>query len=1202
MADSDELYFDYQLMNETFTSRGKKDISEIVLQKPMDSVFKAVDSRGREVKFVKLSMMFDEDRIYVYLKPMIPIQGFDEDDAVVFELDMYSYPRSMHAVKDEAKAAELETVLSRKHDRHPDNAVSLKARFEDQNDHGTISLSLRDGRDVHFRKLASMYIGDDLYVLFEALDCFDVFANFREIVYRYREEDSPWSFAMTDYRYQNIIVKRYRNESELRRKRDGNRRLYSTPPVYDEFLKKSTFIPAGGKNIYDILLGENVGSRESLVLIDDAERKISFRIDAVSSYGYRLYALLNPVTEIEGCGDDTEILFCVDDVNYFSPVLTVETRDEVCGKVSGGVRGIFARDGGVCPTYPSAEEIVGRCMYDRPVFLKKNGGDSCRFMLEYVTEERAGRTYAVLRALSSCRGFEEDLDYVFRMDRSGGDSRSVLEPEDDGGSADGIIKEYEEKKKSRESGKTNAAATKFTCRKCYAEYFGDVCPKCGTVRRNLDSANFPACTYLNRYSESYCRVYMEWEVREHDYMTHENFTRCGDESEGDAPCVMDFKPADGGFVVTGIGGCMAENVCIPSEHNGKPVFGVEKSAFAKCSVSVFHIPGTVKFIGASAFEGSPNLRRVELESMVRIEENTFADCPVYFWCRFPDGLESIGKHAFFNCKSIGELLIPVSLTSIEEGAFDGCSGIKSVYYKGSEDEWNKIKIEKNGNDALLGAEILFYSSEKPTRPGKFWHFQDGSSYQIRWRAYRESVSDYSAYVSNAYLPTYGLEYSETRDGYAVTGKGDCEEKDIVIPSTHMGKKVVAVGAEAFENDDDIRSVVISKGVNKIGRDAFYGCHRLKSVTILSDVSVIEERTFARCTSLKDMVIPDSCRKIEINAFSGCEYVTIYYKGDAARWRRIDTALEGNACLFDDSRILSYSEERPSPVKGHWHYSEKFKLTKWTGTQKGPLSSGKQSDGDVIKYPFDPTVNLPEEEAIFGNADDENLPHGLEYQRCGKCCAVAGIGSCTDIKKELVLPSMYNGLTVTQIGHSAFIGRTDITSVVIPRCVTEIDDEAFRGCTSLTEADIPDSLERIGNFAFCSCAIESLDMPENMWYHLGASAFENCRKLRSVVFGERMFDIPTGVFRGCTALEYVVFPHYFASVGPYAFESCESLRAVFYPSTEKEWKGERKYARFAEDGNGYFLNATIYFYSEERPEKTGNFWHYDDEDNPVIWDV
>lgn len=46
------------------------------------------------------------------------------------------------------------------------------------------------------------------------------------------------------------------------------------------------------------------------------------------------------------------------------------------------------------------------------------------------------------------------------------------------------------------------------------------------------------------------------------------------------------------------------------------------------------------------------------------------------------------------------------MTSIGEAAFEWCESLETVYYMGSEAEWNEIKIEYK-NDYLKTAKIVF---------------------------------------------------------------------------------------------------------------------------------------------------------------------------------------------------------------------------------------------------------------------------------------------------------------------------------------------------------------------------------------------------------------------------------------------------------------------------------------------------------------
>lgn len=56
----------------------------------------------------------------------------------------------------------------------------------------------------------------------------------------------------------------------------------------------------------------------------------------------------------------------------------------------------------------------------------------------------------------------------------------------------------------------------------------------------------------------------------------------------------------------------------------------------------------------------------------------------------PNGVTSIGTHAFNGCKSLASIIIPDSVTSIGDMAFMQCTNLANIYYKGTEEQWNAI--------------------------------------------------------------------------------------------------------------------------------------------------------------------------------------------------------------------------------------------------------------------------------------------------------------------------------------------------------------------------------------------------------------------------------------------------------------------------------------------------------------------------------
>jgi len=112
----------------------------------------------------------------------------------------------------------------------------------------------------------------------------------------------------------------------------------------------------------------------------------------------------------------------------------------------------------------------------------------------------------------------------------------------------------------------------------------------------------------------------------------------------------------------------------------------------------------------------------------------------------------------------------------------------------------------------------------------------------------------------------GLEYELIGNTYAVVDVGTCEDTDIYIPSKIYGRKVTAIGDDAFAGCESLTSITIPDSVTAIGDFAFYECTSLTTVTIGDSVTTIGSDAFCDCTNLTSITIPDSVTTIGRSAF------------------------------------------------------------------------------------------------------------------------------------------------------------------------------------------------------------------------------------------------------------------------------------------------------------------------------------------------
>ena len=261
----------------------------------------------------------------------------------------------------------------------------------------------------------------------------------------------------------------------------------------------------------------------------------------------------------------------------------------------------------------------------------------------------------------------------------------------------------------------------------------------------------------------------------------------------------------------------------------------------------------------------------ELSGTYSVKEGTRIICNSAFWnCRslseivIPSSVTSIGDWAFNGCDSLSEIVIPSSVTSIGDWAFFRCSSLKYISIP-------KSVVCLNGN------------------PFAYWNgkLECLSPYYI----YEDDVlfnKDKSKIISfrNQNIKSYVIPSSVTSIGDSAF-YGCRSLSEIVIPSsvTSIGKgafsycrslseifipsSVTSIGKGAFAICDSLSEIVIPSSVTSIGKGAFSYCRSLSEIFIPSSVTSIGKGAFAICDSLSEIVIPSSVTSIGKGVFSYC---------------------------------------------------------------------------------------------------------------------------------------------------------------------------------------------------------------------------------------------------------------------------------------------------------------------------------------------
>ena len=105
---------------------------------------------------------------------------------------------------------------------------------------------------------------------------------------------------------------------------------------------------------------------------------------------------------------------------------------------------------------------------------------------------------------------------------------------------------------------------------------------------------------------------------------------------------------------------------------------------------------------------SCNLYGITLSNSINLIGKSAFNNNIFEIIVIPNSVETIKTSAFEDCINLAEITLPKSLTSIGASAFKNCSSLETVYYKGTQAQWEILKasISPTGNEKLTGAKII----------------------------------------------------------------------------------------------------------------------------------------------------------------------------------------------------------------------------------------------------------------------------------------------------------------------------------------------------------------------------------------------------------------------------------------------------------------------------------------------------------------
>lgn len=151
---------------------------------------------------------------------------------------------------------------------------------------------------------------------------------------------------------------------------------------------------------------------------------------------------------------------------------------------------------------------------------------------------------------------------------------------------------------------------------------------------------------------------------------------------------------------------------ITSVTLGNSVTNIGKEAFSGCiKISSIDIPNSMTTIGQGAFMKCGITSVIIPNSVTSIEDEAFAYCWYLASIDIPNSVTTIGKKAFNYCDKLSSVKIGNGITSIGEKAFENCTNLKSVHITDLE-AWCRIQFSDSQSNPTKWAHRLYLNNEE----------------------------------------------------------------------------------------------------------------------------------------------------------------------------------------------------------------------------------------------------------------------------------------------------------------------------------------------------------------------------------------------------------------------------------------------------------------------------------------------------------
>ena len=353
---------------------------------------------------------------------------------------------------------------------------------------------------------------------------------------------------------------------------------------------------------------------------------------------------------------------------------------------------------------------------------------------------------------------------------------------------------------------------------------------------------------------------------------------------------------------------------------------------------------------------------------------------------FDAPITRIPAQAFSNSNLFGDLVIPNSVTTIDDYAFNKC-----YYLNGSLTLSNSLKT--------IGTSAFYWCAELKgnlTLPDSVTTIGDNAFCDCHKFTGILTIPNSVTTIGNgAFYNCYGF-----------TG-------NLTIPNS-----VTTIDVSAFQECSGFTgSLILPNSVTTIGDNAFDGCSGFTNLKLSEKLSIIPFGAFSGCTNLSgELVIPASVKEIGREAFSNCSGFT----GNLTIPNSVTTIGES---AFDQCSGFTGSLILPNSV---------------TTIGESAFYNCQRFTGDLTIPSSITTIEDKTFSGCFGFNGKLTIPNSVTY------IGTSAFGGCYGFTGNLTIPN-----SITAINYSAFKGCSGFTgNLTLPKSLEAVYYNSFYECNNI----------------------------------------------------------------------------------------------------------------------------------------------------------